>query len=138
MIVYIDSSVVLRVVLGQPGRLDDWGKIVTGVTSALTELECLRAFDRRRLRSVLTDTEIASLREALFRSLDNVDVVELDRTVLARAAQSFATALGTLDAIHLSTALLWREREASEVTVATHDLALATAARAHGMKVIGI
>lgn len=138
MIVYIDSSVVLRVVLGQPERLDVWEKIETGVTSALTELECLRAFDRRRLRSALTDTEIASLREALFRSLGKVDVVELDRAVLARAAQSFATALGTLDAIHLSTALLWREREASEVTVATHDLALATAARAHGMRVVGV
>jgi len=138
VIAYIDSSVVLRVVFGQPGRLGEWEKIETGVTSALTEVECLRTFDRQRLRSALTDTEIASLREALFRSLGKVNVVDLDRAVLTRAAQSFATVLGTLDAIHLSTALLWREREASELTVATHDAALALAARAHGMRAVGV
>lgn len=138
MIAYIDSSVVLRVVLGQAGRLDEWEKIETGVTSALTEVECLRTFDRQRLRSTLADSEIASLREALFRSLGKAYVVELDRAVLTRAAQSFTTVLGTLDALHLATALLWRDREAPDLVIATHDGALATAARAHGMRVVGV
>lgn len=138
MIAYLDSSVFLRVVLGQPGRLNEWEKIETGVTSALTEVECLRTFDRQRLRSILADSEIASLREALFRSLGKAYVVELDRAVLTRAAQPFATVLGTLDALHLATALLWRDREAPDLIFATHDGALATGARAHGMNVVGV
>jgi predicted nucleic acid-binding protein len=135
---YVDSSVLLRLVLGQPKRLAEWEAIDAGVTSALAEVECLRTLDRQRLRSLLSDGEIATRREALFRSLRKLSVVELDRAVLARAAQSFATVLGTLDAIHLSTALLWREREAPELVVATHDGALAEAARSYGFPIVGI
>ena len=36
MIVYLDSSVLLRKVLGQPGALKEWGAIRTGVASALS------------------------------------------------------------------------------------------------------
>jgi len=138
VISYVDSSVLLRIVLGQPERFFQWETIDRGVTSALTEVECLRTLDRHRLRSLLTDDQIADRREVLFQSLGNVDVVELDRPVLARAAQPFATMLGTLDALHLSTALLWRDREAPDLVFATHDAALATAARAHGLSVVGV
>jgi hypothetical protein len=56
--------------------------------------------------------------------------------VLARAAQPFPTALGALDAIHLATGLLWRERAGTDIVMATHDHALATEARACG--VVGV
>ena len=138
MIPYVDSSVLLRIVLGQREHLPEWETIERGVTSALTEVECLRTLDRHRLRSLMTDEQIADRREVLFRSLRDVDVVELDRMVLARAAQPFATVLGTLDALHLATALLWRDREAPDLVFATHDGALAIAARAHGMRVVGV
>ena len=138
MISYVDSSVLLRIVLGQADHLFEWETIERGVTSALTEVECFRTLDRQRLRSLLTDEQIANRREVLFRSLHNVDVVELDRLVLARAAQPFATILGTLDALHLATALLWKDREAPDLVFATHDTALARAARAHGMRVVGV
>jgi predicted nucleic acid-binding protein len=137
VIPYVDSSVLLRIVLGQREHLLEWETIERGVTSALTEVECLRTLDRHRLRSLMTDEQIADRREVLFQSLRNVDVVELDRMVLARAAQPFATVLGTLDALHLATALLWRDREAPDLVFATHDGTLATAARAHGMRVVG-
>ncbi len=48
------------------------------------------------------------------------------------------TELGTLDAIHLATALRWRETEGVELVMATHDRALAIGARAHGLRVIGV
>ena len=44
---------------------------------------------------------------------------------------------GTLDAIHLATAMLWRERTGADLVMATHDTALATASRASGLRVIG-
>lgn len=58
--------------------------------------------------------------------------------MLARAAQPMPTELSTLDAIHLATALLWRERATAELVMATHDAALGTAARAFGLRVVGI
>lgn len=67
-----------------------------------------------------------------------MEVVEPTRPVLARAAQPFPTELGTLDAIHLATALLWRERAGVDLVMATHDVALGTAARASGLSVVGV
>lgn len=134
---YLDSSVLLRVVLGQQESLAEWSTVETGVASALVEVECLRTLDRLRLLERIGDAEIAVRREAIFRLLEAVEIVEPTRPVLVRAAQPLPTVLGTLDAIHLSTALLWRERTGTELAMATHDQALATAARASGLRVIG-
>jgi hypothetical protein len=48
------------------------------------------------------------------------------------------TELGTLDAIHLATALLWTEMSHKDLTMATHDSVLGLAARAYGMRVMGV
>lgn len=138
MIVYLDASVLLRQVLGQPNKLEEWPKIETAVASALVEVECLRTLDRLRLRVGLSDRDLADRRAAVHRLMDEIDLVEPVGAVLKRAAQPFATALGTLDAIHLSTALLWQELRGADLVMATHDQALATAARASGLRVIGV
>lgn len=49
-----------------------------------------------------------------------------------------ATAIGTLDAIHLASALLFRERRNAPVLFATHDRRQATAARARGFECVGV
>jgi hypothetical protein len=46
MIAYVDSSVLLRVLLGQPNALPEWAGIDTAVGSSLVEVECLRTLDR--------------------------------------------------------------------------------------------
>ena len=58
--------------------------------------------------------------------------------VLDRAAQPMPTELGTLDAIHLAAALLWKEMTHVDLVMATHDGALALGARAHGLPVVGM
>jgi len=131
VIAYLDASVLLRQVLGQPNKLEEWPKIETAVASALVEVECLRTLDRLRLR-------VADRRAAVHRLMDEIDLVEPVGAVLKRAAQPLPTALGTLDAIHLSTALLWQELRGADLVMATHDQALATAARASGLRVIGV
>ena len=137
MIAYLDSSVVLRVILGQSDRLKEWGTVGEGVASHLVEVECLRTLDRLRLTAALSDDELAVRREAVFRLLTEFHLVELTGLVLNRASQPFPTPLGTLDALHLATALLWRERKNENLVMATHDAALGTAARACGLRVLG-
>jgi hypothetical protein len=46
--------------------------------------------------------------------------------------------LGTLDALHLATALIWRDRVGALQMLATHETALGTAARSYGFEVRGI
>jgi predicted nucleic acid-binding protein len=135
---YLDSSVVLRFVLGQPGMLPEWERIVTGIASALVEVECFRTLDRLRLRARFTDAAFAARREQVFQLLELAEIIEPDRTILTRAAQPLPTELGTLDAIHLATAILWRDQAGTDLVMATHDIALGMAARASGLRVVGL
>ncbi len=135
---YLDSSVLLRLILRERGTLREWDSVETGVGSVIVEVECLRAIDRLRLAKGLSDEQVAQRREALYGLVAPMKLVELDRPVLARASQPFSTALRTLDAIHLVSALVWREKSEKDLTMATHDSRLATAARAHGMRVVGV
>ena len=137
MTAYLDSSVVLRIVLREPGALREWRAVRRGVASALVEVECLRTLDRLRLRHGLADPDVAARREAIFRLLEEAEVVVPTSAVLARAAQPLPTELGTLDAIHLASALAWRDEAGEDLVMATHDAALATAARASGLLVVG-
>jgi uncharacterized protein len=137
LIAYLDSSVLLRIVLAQPAALAEWRQLERGATSALAEVECLRSIDRLRLAARLSDTEVARRRDAIYRILDSLEIVELTRPVLARAAQPMPTTLGTQDAIHLATALLWRERSGEHPFLATHDATFALAATASGFRVLG-
>ena len=137
MIAYVDASVLLRVALGQPDSLPEWSRIDRGVSSALVMAESLRTLNRLRLRVRLGDPEVAKRRSTILELVASLELVEIDAVVLDRASQPMPTELGTLDAIHLATALLWKELTREELTMATHDGALALAAQAHGLLVIG-
>ncbi|MEP6999657.1 MAG: PIN domain-containing protein [bacterium] len=138
MIAYLDSSVILRVVLGQPAQLVEWSAVLHGVASELAEVECLRTMDRLRLLGQLTVEEAAAGREAVYRIMEALEVVALSSAIMRRASQPMPAPLGTLDAIHFATADLWREGRGKDPIVATHDNALALAARASGFRVLGV
>jgi predicted nucleic acid-binding protein len=137
MNVYVDSSVLLRVVLNERGSLREWRRIARPLASELIRLECRRTIDRARIREQLSDDAVALHREAILDLLDALDIVPLGTVVLERAAEPFPTLLGSLDAIHLATAVLARE-QVDDLYFATHDGELATAARAMGFKVLGV
>ena len=138
MIAYVDASVLLRIVLRQSDALPEWRRIERGVSSALIVTESLRALDRVRRRARLPDAEVAGRRAKILEIISSLELVEIDAVVLDRAAQPMPTDLGTLDAIHLATALLWKEQFRVDLTMATYDEALGMAARAHGMPVVGV
>jgi predicted nucleic acid-binding protein len=138
MIAYVDASVLLRVALRQPDALPEWREIQQGVASALIMTESLRTLDRLRLRAKLSDEEVASHRATILQLIASLELVEIDAVVLDRAAQPMPTELGTLDAIHLATALLWKDMSHVELTMATHDSALSLAAKAYGLTVVGV
>jgi len=138
MTAYVDASILLRVVLGRPGRLKQWKSIERPVVSALVEVECLRTLDRLRIAENVPDADVAVRRESIYRLLNAFEIVDVSRAILDRAAQPLPVTLGTLDAIHLATAVLWRERTGDAIVVATHDRSLGLAARAVGLTVLGL
>lgn len=137
MTAYVDSSVLLRVVLGQPNRLIEWENIETAVTSGLTEVECLRTLDRRRQQGLLDAEEHPERRALVIRFLERMERVDVTPAVLRRASDPFPTPLGTLDAIHLATAALWGHARGGLPVMATHDAQLGVAARAIGFETLG-
>jgi predicted nucleic acid-binding protein len=134
--VYVDSSVLLRVVLGEPHRLRAWSSITRALSSELLRIECLRTLDRARVRGGMTDSVVSERRAAILEQLGVFDLIRLEPRVLERAAESFPTSLGTLDAIHLASALL-AKRDVPDLVLATHDAQLAMAARSVGFEVLG-
>jgi predicted nucleic acid-binding protein len=130
--------VLLRIVLGQRRRLKEWKSVRDGVASALAEVECLRTLDRLRLRNAIDDDDLSVRREAVYRLLEEIEIVEPTRPVLARASLHLPIPIGTLDAIHLATAMLWRESSSADLVFATHDTALGIAARSSGFRVVGL
>lgn len=138
MIAYVDASVLLRVAFGQPDALPEWSRIQQGVSSALVTTESLRTLDRLRLHAGLADAVVASRRATILALIASLELVDVEAAVLDRAAQPMPTALGTLDAIHLATALLWKEMTRADLVMATHDGALALGAQAHGLPVVGV
>ena len=57
---YVDSSVILRFALGQPGLLEEWDQILLAVSSSLASVECLRTLDRFRLAQGMGDPQIGN------------------------------------------------------------------------------
>jgi uncharacterized protein len=137
MNVYLDASVVLRKLQREPSPLAAWGQWEHAYSSVLLRVEVLRAIDRTRLKGTITDGEVADLTTTAHAIFDAVEFVPLRRFVLNRASQSFLTPLGTLDALHLATALGLVEVGGIDLVLLTHDTELAIAARGVNIPVEG-
>jgi predicted nucleic acid-binding protein len=124
--VYVDTSAFVRVMLEEPDKKAiqrDLAKFDQGVASRLLRVE-LRRVGRRE--NALEEAD---------RILDGVLLIPLDESVLTAAESISPTTVGTLDAIHLATAV--RLAEAGELdALMTYDKRLAKGAREHGIEVL--
>ena len=137
MIAYLDTSALLRIVLREPGAVDDLRTYDGLVSSEVIAVESARTIDRLRTQGALSMDEAAARIGLVNEWLEAVDLVLLRPPVLSRASEPMPMALGTLDAIHLATALIWRDRVGPLPHMLTHDAALGAAARAFGFDVRG-
>jgi predicted nucleic acid-binding protein len=137
MIAYVDSSVLLRFILDQPEPLS--GLLhVDKVTSLVAELECLRAVDSARARGQLDTEEYADRRLVVFAQLRRMRRLPVTPSVLRRAGEPYPLPVKSLDAIHLASALMLRDREARDLVFATHDRQLGRLAAVMDFPVIGL
>lgn len=122
--IYVDTSVVLAQLLAEDRRppVSLWTSSL--VTSRLTEYETWVRLNGRGLAS--------SHGEAARELLARLALIELAPPVLARALEPFPAPVRTLDALHLASIALLRERRLS-VRLATYDARMRVAAEALGI-----
>jgi len=121
MISYLDSSVIMRWLLKSEGYYRDFGTWKQGITSSLTEVECSRTLDRLRLEGKIDDTILQKLKQQLAYLLNSIDIIEIDPTVLNLAKGPFTIVIRTLDAIHIASAMLYKDEFAVDIQILTHD-----------------
>jgi uncharacterized protein len=138
MIALVDTSVLLRKLFGEPASLAEWQLIDQAYASRLMPIELGRVIDKCRLANEISDEEVEQLHEEARRALRSIEVLAMTEAILQRAAGAMPTALGTLEAIHLATAVELGTALEAPVVLATHDARLARAARASGLDVIGV
>lgn len=138
MTIYLDTSAVLRFLLGDGDPLPEWGRWDRAYSSALMAVEARRAIDRLRLERALDDEGLADVHQALSATVRAIRLVEITPEVLRRASQPLPTVVKTLDSIHLASALLIAEHIDTDILFGTHDRSQSIAARALGLEAIGI
>lgn len=136
MTVYLDTSIVLRILFREPNPVTIWTKWDKAYSSSLWRVEALRTVDRLRLLHEISDSEVADLVREVQAVHDTLAIHPLDERIMQRASETFPTVVGTLDAIHLATAIFIRETEEIDLLL-THDSQLGTAARSLGFKIMG-
>ena len=130
MIVYVDTSALLKRVIAESGsdearsalrRSAEAGDLLA--SSALTWVEVERALRRAEVRG------LGQLAEA---ALAGIDELPLGASVLERARSIGPSGLRSLHALHLASAVA-----AGADTLMTYDERLAVAARGEGIEVTG-
>lgn len=137
MIIYLDTSVVLRVLLRQAGALASWDQWSEAYSSEILKVEARRVIDRLRLESFLDDEGVAGAHDDLAQIERAIGFIGLTEGVLKRAAGPMPTIVKTLDSIHLASALVFAERRKEAPVFATHDHQQSIAARALGLGCVG-
>lgn len=139
MIAYAESSAVLAWLLGEPAG-EDVRHLLAGaervVSSTLTQVECARALAGGVVSGRLArGDELAALR-LMDEAATGWTTLEMSGRVLARARTPFPVeSVRTLDALHLATAVVFRE-ELPDLVVVSLDGRVRGNAEALGMVVM--
>lgn len=137
MIVYLDTSVVIGRLLGQCPSLASWGTWEQAFTSVLMRVEFARTMDRLRLEGQIDDPERACLQQQFEVVWQTTHRIPLSAAVLDRAANPFPVVLGTLDALHLASALAVAPSLKRPLTFLTHDRQLGRGVESVGLRLEG-
>lgn len=136
-IVYVDSSVMLRHILGDVGAYGMVKQLDRIWSSELLRVEVLRTIDRSRIVYRWGDEEVARRLQVMIAVLAPLQEVSIQMPILREAGRPMSTTVGTLDAIHIATALLVREQNQQDLLFLTHDRRQGIAAMAAGLTVEG-
>ena len=130
---YLDTSAVLRAILESGASPDLEARIARApvlITSRLSLVESSRALHRLRQLGQISETKLADVDRELNAVWARCELWELTASVCERARQvAPAKSLRTLDALHLATFVMARER-IGDLQLVTADQRLRSALEA--------
>ncbi len=132
MNVYLDSSFVIRQLLGVRPECPFWGEWDKAYASTLMRTECFRAANLLRLSGKINDTQRARLGSWIEKVVSSITLAPVTDAILHRAAETFPVAVGTLQGIHLATILELQSVHGISCSIATDDEQLLQAAMSLG------
>jgi len=135
---YIDSSILLRLILGEKNAIKFPKQLTEFVASEILKIECFRTLDRMQRTLHIAENEISERYAALHLAIRSLRMIKLTEAISQRSCESFPVVLKTLDAIHLSSAILWQQQESDNILFLTHDEQLAKGAISVGLDVLGV
>ncbi len=138
MLAYLDSSVVLRVILDEPRKLREFHDVTQGVSSQILKLECLRSLDRLRQVASISEMELAEYRSIFYKIYNKLILIPVSSPILDLASQPFGFSLKSLDALHLVSCQFFIQTEKKSIPFFTHDSKLARVVKSVGINVLGI
>ena len=137
MILYLDSSALAKRYLSEEGS-DEVERLVAEAeavaTSIITRVEISAALARARRQKLLDGVAAAQLRALFAAHWGSLLRLSLLESTIERAdSLAWELDLRGYDAVHLASALLWREAIAEAPVLATYDKELWRAAQAVGV-----
>lgn len=136
MILYLETSALVKLVRVEPGSVAVWEaseRAQALASSNLARIEVHSAFARLR-REGLPDAAVRGFLAEFERLWSAMAQIQMDRAEDAACGLCLKHSLRTLDAIHLASALLLREEGGLEVVFACADGRLREAAAAEGFR----
>jgi len=139
MIVYLDTSALVKHYVQESGseqveRVIDQARLVG--TAAVTRVEIAAALAKAVRTRLLSTDEAAEALSAFEAEWESLVRLQLHELLLARAASlAWEHGLRGYDAVHLASALFWREIVGEPVVLATYDRELWEEASRCGLKV---
>ena len=138
---YFDSSILLAILKGEEkGRVaaDLWQAHTERASSILLEAECLTVLRRVfRQAAHLPRGWLAEQQTRLQSYLEELEIRRVDEGIMEILhEQDKLSDCRTLDALHVATALLFRQASPSDFCVCTFDTKMAEVARSVGLVVL--
>ena len=134
MDVYLDSTIVIRQLLGTGNRWEGWGKWEKAYASMLLRTECNQAANRLRASGKIDDIQRARLGTWIETVCSCVTLIPVAEGVLKRACEPLPACPGVLRSIHLATMLELQAAHGVTCAIATDDETLARAAASLGFE----
>jgi predicted nucleic acid-binding protein len=137
MILYLDTSALIKRYIAEPGTHEVSEAIATAEivgTSLISRAETAAALAKAVRMGALTRREANSALQVFRSEWLNLVRVQATEALVAQAdALAWELGLRGYDAVHLASALLWRDGMDAQVTVATFDQQLWKAAAQRGL-----
>ena len=134
MDVYLDSTIVIRQLLGTGNRWEGWGKWEKAYASMLLRTECNQAANRMRAAGKIDDVQRARLGTWIETVCSSIVLIPVTEGVLRRAGEPLPADPGILRSIHLATMLELQAAHGVTCAIATDDDALVRAAASLGFE----